>query len=952
MKSFVKITVAFILASCMLISFCACSIGDGTPDVSETESSSVETNGGDDTGNDGATDGDNGDENDKEDDKEDDVPKVIEDKTYNIAETLSSIKTHGRTSVISEGLVCDFSSSGIEFNAYIEGALTIDIKVEQGIKVTTYDARNDDCYFTLYVDGVRSDERLMANKSADTTLTLAEFAEGGVHNIKLVRQTEARNALALLKTVSFRGYFEDKPADAEYYIEFMGASNTAGYGNLAPNSGNTANAAYAQLSKHQDSTQSYTYLTAQKLGADYSMISVSGIGLVSGSRNFPLIDAFDYSSYYRNNTTEKFVATRVPDAVVIACGSNDERTGATLTAYTQAVIDIITKVRTTYGEDVTIVWLYYTTTTSYRNAAKEAIATFGNNAGIYEIEVLFNSNGGNSHPDLASHIEGAEKLAKFIQDNNILTAEGGGNSNTDEEENAVTVTEKYLPSEVRSDLEQKFVSNVSSFLPAYASANYHQHSLQDSITVSDCKLKTISVPVYKTLEADENGMLTFTVFVHDRSLGGLKLAAKRTYTIKLDPADYGITANKARVMKYVDIDVSEYNIVLTENETIAMSAATDTIIPMRIMVMNDGVKGEDGSYTYTVTGKLLEEFPQAQGLYSVVGSSDLKYTAGMFIPYDFEWEKSYTEKELNAATEAENEYKELVELLKEKYSGKYVSILGDSISTFNGIANDETANSTIGDNRMYYDYYTNPYKWERTYWGRLIADLNMNLCVNNSWASSRVYGRESGKLDGGTEDVSLNYRDSAPARATELHRADGTTPDLIIMYMGINDLHSLGYSTKVPFGDLYDILINADESEYNELIDTWFEKVLENTSNGTALEAGTTYTSFEQAYALALYRMQVAYPEADIMIFGLENNASASFTVDRQAKFNLVIEALADYFEVMYVDQCGEYSEINSDNMVNYGMDLGCTHPNSLGHAAIERMLLKVLADFEKSKNA
>ncbi len=470
--------------------------------------------------------------------------------------------------------------------------------------------------------------------------------------------------------------------------------------------------------------------------------------------------------------------------------------------------------------------------------------------------------------------------------------------------------------------------------------------MQDSATISGCKLKTISVPVYKTLEADANGLLTFTVFVHTRTLAGLKQAAKRTYEIKINPADYGITAKDNRVLQYVDIDVSSYNIVLSKDETIAMSAATDTIIPMRIQIANNGVRN-------VVAEKIMNDFVQAQSFFTLVGSSDLAYKAGFIIPYDFEWEKGYTQTDLDNEGKIEEEYTDLVTLLKDKYSGKNVSILGDSISTFEGVANDATANSTIGGNRMYYDYYTNPHLWTNTYWGRLISSLNMNLCVNNSWASARVYGREKGKLGGDSEDRVLNYSDSAPARATELDRDDGMTPDLIIMYMGINDLHSHKYSNAVPFGDLYDLLAVADESQYNEIINTWFATVLANTSDGTKLLDGTTptYTSFEQAYALALYRMMEKYESADVLVLGLENNASGTFNTELQVKYNLVIKALAEYFGAIYVDQCGEYSEITAENMVNYGMDLGCVHPNSLGHAATERMILRTLADFEKSKN-
>ena len=339
------------------------------------------------------------------------APKDLTTKTYTAADIYANSKILGRTSIETTGLSFDHSSAGFEFNAYIEGKLTVDVTVSKGVA----DSRTDDCYFTLYVDGVRNETRFKANKSTKTTLTLANFDEGGVHNIRFVRQTEGRSALATVNSLTFKGYFEEKPANAKYYIEFMGASNTAGYGNLT----NVKDAATAQLAVNQDSTKSYTYLTAQEFDADYSMISVSGIGAVKGFRSYPLKAVFDANSYFRN-TTAKYTPTRTPDLVVIAVGSNDESKGTSQTEYKQGVIDLITGVRTTYEKNVPIVWIYYTENQTYRATAKAAIATFGTDAGIYDVEVLFDKTGGNNHPGLQSHVEGATKLTNFIKDNNIL----------------------------------------------------------------------------------------------------------------------------------------------------------------------------------------------------------------------------------------------------------------------------------------------------------------------------------------------------------------------------------------------------------------------------------------------------------------------------------------------------------------------------------------------------
>ena len=103
--------------------------------------------------------------------------------------------------------------------------------------------------------------------------------------------------------------------------------------------------------------------------------------------------------------------------------------------------------------------------------------------------------------------------------------------------------------------------------------------------------------------------------------------------------------------------------------------------------------------------------------------------------------------------------------------GKKLSILGDSISTYKGVSNDKKANKSIEDNAY---FYRPAFPLENTYWAILLDKFGMSLCVNNSWSGgnlSGVYDPTSG----------LN-------RASELASDDGVTPDVIIVFMGINDV--------------------------------------------------------------------------------------------------------------------------------------------------------------------
>ena len=104
--------------------------------------------------------------------------------------------------------------------------------------------------------------------------------------------------------------------------------------------------------------------------------------------------------------------------------------------------------------------------------------------------------------------------------------------------------------------------------------------------------------------------------------------------------------------------------------------------------------------------------------------------------------------------------------------GKKISILGDSISTYRGVSNDKYANATLYYN-YYFPGYADEFPLERTYWMRVIDALGLELCVNNSWSGANLSG----------EDDSAGVN-----RARNLSRDDGMKPDIVILFMGMNDL--------------------------------------------------------------------------------------------------------------------------------------------------------------------
>ena len=130
-------------------------------------------------------------------------------------------------------------------------------------------------------------------------------------------------------------------------------------------------------------------------------------------------------------------------------------------------------------------------------------------------------------------------------------------------------------------------------------------------------------------------------------------------------------------------------------------------------------------------------------------------------------------------------------MLKEKT----LSILGDSISTYKGISNDASIESTL----LYNPYfYKDPFPLEKTYWKLLISSLELKLCVNNSWSGGNLSGQEN--------------PDSGVNRANHLSQNNGCSPNLIIVFMGINDL---GRGVPAPrFAEDYQKTLTTIKSRY------------------------------------------------------------------------------------------------------------------------------------------
>ena len=233
------------------------------------------------------------------------------------------------------------------------------------------------------------------------------------------------------------------------------------------------------------------------------------------------------------------------------------------------------------------------------------------------------------------------------------------------------------------------------------------------------------------------------------------------------------------------------------------------------------------------------------------------------------------------------------------YKGKKLSIIGDSISTYEGYL--------PAGNRTHYPNSTNDINnVHDTWWMKIIDALGMVLEVNESFSGSHVttYNEETNSVSG--------YSSAAcKERCTNLG-----DPDVIIVYMGTND-----FCHEVSLG-------------------TW------DGSTASPAETAANMTTFREAYAIMLNKIIGTYKTAEVWcatLAAMEWNGSAGAPEINDSgvplsSFNNAIREIADAFNVKVLEHahCG----ITSRNLDLYTGDWNAStskglHPNKAGASKI-----------------
>lgn len=228
-----------------------------------------------------------------------------------------------------------------------------------------------------------------------------------------------------------------------------------------------------------------------------------------------------------------------------------------------------------------------------------------------------------------------------------------------------------------------------------------------------------------------------------------------------------------------------------------------------------------------------------------------------------------------------------------KLKGKKLGIIGDSISTYSGYIPSGYAafypRNTVTD-------------VEKTWWKQLLNETGMQLCVNASWSGSTISG-DTTRSDG--------YVGCSDARVNALTDGSGNKPDIIIVWMGINDF---GKTNGINCGS-YD--------------------------GTTAVSTATNITEITEAFGVLLKKLESTYPNAQIFVcrilpeqFASEMAASyANGFPNINPNDNISLPELNDHIErianafgcgVIPMDKCGA-TFFNINTYTGDGL-----HPNAL----------------------
>ncbi len=227
---------------------------------------------------------------------------------------------------------------------------------------------------------------------------------------------------------------------------------------------------------------------------------------------------------------------------------------------------------------------------------------------------------------------------------------------------------------------------------------------------------------------------------------------------------------------------------------------------------------------------------------------------------------------------------------------KKISFLGDSITTYEGVSNGTEINDTLGENLVYYR--KEDMQQTHTWWQRIADRYGMEVLVNNAWSGSTV-SSVCGEQSAGWNTRAVNLHDNTLADNPEKQPVN---PDIIVVYLGIND-YGRGVQCTGAFDGAFWTKVQAE---------------------------GYSPVTFDEAYAVMIYRIKQAYPQADVFVCNIPKSACGEG--EELEQYNAAIARIGSWYGCTLVDF---YTSKMSEKYARYTKE--GLHPNRRG--------MRVMAD-------
>ena len=237
----------------------------------------------------------------------------------------TNVKLIGRTANDSGILWLALSASGIEFT-FTGTAASVTMVGDSMVN----SGPDKQARFAVYIDGEKTLDTQV--DAAEKTYEIFSADAAKETTVKILKLSEAAESTMGIRSIDVTGTNVAPTPAKDLKIEFIGDSITCGYGvddEVKENHFSTST---------EDATRAYAYKTAQLLDADYSLVSYSGHGIISGYTTNdkkvtgqlvpPIYEQFakSYGSYdgiFNVSLVDWDFSRFQPDMVVINLGTND-----------------------------------------------------------------------------------------------------------------------------------------------------------------------------------------------------------------------------------------------------------------------------------------------------------------------------------------------------------------------------------------------------------------------------------------------------------------------------------------------------------------------------------------------------------------------------------------------------------------------------------------------------